>query len=674
MADETYDVGARVTLDTKAARAEGQRLVSTLDTIGRTIRGNSSLISGMTTRLLAVGGAYVGFQALTSTLGRAARAMYQLDAETTTTRIGLSSVFSAIEGISFGKAGSMAERVYGQLTDDAIESVATTKELFEIYSGIVGPIRAAGFELEKVRDMTKDTVNAASALGVDFPQAKRDVAAMVRGAAGMDVKLFQTLRSMNLIKEDAKEFNKFAQATRIEKIAEALKKAGVGGAAFGKSLPGRVSTFFDIVQQFSRAFSGPLFDSFSAKLGQVNDYLLANRGSIQAYLARVGTEMSLRFETVFDKATTGAKWIAGHWDQILSKAKEVVERMEVLAPQLARAYVGLSIGRELLGRGFEVASFAGSMGNKYAAGAAGVAAAAAGKGGKGGIGLADLEQRRSHLGAWNAGRGWGSAGQSTMTYVPEVIGFGAAGSSAAGAAGGGSSAGVAAAAGMSGATVALLALAAAAATVGAVVQAASDQWVFARDTLGEMLKPAESLWTHLKQLGSNLWDIVQPLVRLSGGGLFIVLTTGLQVLATVLDGVVFVVERVTSVFAWLAQKLDVLVDFGFQQVLIKITKRMSEINEFLYGPKKAKNLEYSGDNRMDARRGMFAGDSMPTERGVAVPKQRPMVVNDFRNSKFSIKQDFKNADPDRILRVFVAGIEKEAEKRIRSPYAPAFSR
>lgn len=667
MADAEYDVGSRITLDTKQAETNARKLSSEMRSLGESIRGTNSLVSSMGTRLFALGSAYLGFHAIKNAVSSVTRSMFEFEKETSRTQIGLASVFSAVENVSFSKAQAMAENVYGKLVDDAIESVATTKELFDIYAGIVGPIRAAGFELDKVRDITKDVVNASSALGVDFPQAKRDVAAMSRGAAGMDVKLFQMLRSMNLIKEDAKEFNALTQKSRIEKMAEALKKAGVGGAAFGRSLPGRISTFVDVIEQFRRSLARPVFDAFADRLGEVNDYLIKNRNSITSYLVRVGTQMVISFDTAFDRAITGAKWVSEHWDSIIEKTREVVARMEVVAPQLAKAYLGLSIGRQLVGGGMQALGTAGQMGMRFGGGAASAAAGTAA-----GATLAKaVEEGMGN--ALLAPHMLGSSSYATNMakmpeYVPQVIGFGAA-SAAEGTAAGAAAAG---GGGMSAAAVGMAAFGVAIAAVGSIVYAVTDQWQVFKPALEETMKPLHKLWETTKTLGEHLWQVARPLVRIVGGALFMGLTQGIEYTVTGLERFLSFVDIFVSKIAEYANGLDEVVKFVMEKSIGALEKHFRGIRDFVYGTRPDKPLDYTGKDRERNRRTGPQISTMPFAKPAS--DKRPMFVNDFRNSRFTIKQEFKNSDPDRIMRIFTNGLAKQAERRLQSPYAPAFSR
>ena len=68
------------------------------------------------------------------------------------------------------------------------------------------------------------------------------------------------------------------------------------------------------------------------------------------------------------------------------------------------------------------------------------------------------------------------------------------------------------------------------------------------------------------------------------------------------------------------------------------------------------------------RGGLFG---QPTEFQAQMPTERPTTVNDFRGSKITVKQEFREADPDRVMVQMIDDINKQAEMRIRTGFAPA---
>ena len=221
MAEEstTYQVKADLVLEVARAKRNATQMQQKIQDLGRRIKGTSSLAGGLTRNLIAVGGAYLGISVLSRAFMGATRSAMTYTSELEKTQIALTSILAAVQGTEWSQAQKTAGRVFEQVRTDSIKSVATARELFTIYQGIVGPIIAAGHGLEKVRTITRDTVNAAGVLGVDLAQAQRDISMMARGTAGMDVKLFSMLRSTGAIAETTEEWNKsLTGAERIDKL------------------------------------------------------------------------------------------------------------------------------------------------------------------------------------------------------------------------------------------------------------------------------------------------------------------------------------------------------------------------------------------------------------------------------------------------------------------------
>jgi len=69
-------------------------------------------------------------------------------------------------------------------------------------------------------------------------------------------------------------------------------------------------------------------------------------------------------------------------------------------------------------------------------------------------------------------------------------------------------------------------------------------------------------------------------------------------------------------------------------------------------------------------------ETMPTETSKRhrAPRDRQTTINDFRFSKFDIKQEFAEGfDPDRIAVAFASDLAKLGEMRMQSAYAPLFA-
>jgi hypothetical protein len=487
-----------------------------------------------------------------------------------------------------------------------------------------------------VLDITTVTVSAASALNVDFGQAQRDISLMVRGAAGMDVKLFSLLRSTGAIAESTEDWNKkLTAAERVNKLSDALGKFRSAGDKYAKSWAGVTATFGGIVQEFGRAGMAPILSLIGYRLEKVNDYLLENRASIEATLTSLGNRTANALDSVFTKAQNGFEYTVKNWDRILGKISEATEQMRRFAPLLAAAY-----------------------GAKALAGGGSGVLNAFGVGGDGGGGLA-------------AGKFAG----------------GAAGAAGVGAAGGGAAGAGGFLAAISGPLVAALAAA------GAVAAFASDHFQ-AFSAIWENM--TAGMGGQLMELWESLKGAFLPLLKNWGGVISVLLLPVLQLLMFSFRGLIkaltLLLDGAAAVYGWIYDKLnpaftfllDLFVQFG--DALRDLGKilgfEVQKIRGFTIEDKEAHKYEGGFDAFVADKQG-FMGRRLNGDPEMAkqaellrtMPAQRSTTVNDFRGSRITVKQEFAGKhDPDRILQAMVSDITRQAERRISSGYMPALAR
>lgn len=676
-----YDVRASLTLQARNA-GEIRRLSSEVRQLGEQIRGSSNAARGMLNQLLAMGGAYAGISAIKGAFRGLVTSAVGYVSELEKTKIGLQSVVSAVEEVPWEEAGRRGEAAFKKVREMAILSPATSKEMFDIFQGIIGPIESAGFSMQKVLDITNDTVLAASALNVDYAQATRDISMMARGTAGMEVKLFSMLRSTGAIKEDAKEWNALLPAQRVEKLSTALKKFAGSGKAFGSSWAGVTSTFADIVDNFKASAFSPIMKVMGRNLERFNGYILEHRAELEAFFERVGTDVAMRLDTWIGKARTGFTYVITHWDEIVAKFDAVVSKVKEVAPIIAKAAIawqGVQLGREVVGGGIAAA---GTMGQLVSGVGGGLAGAFAGKQAAAGAVAASGATRALQLEGFTEAMLMGGA----MT--------GGAGAGGAGAAGAGATA-------AGGALVALgpilLAFAVVVAAVGAMFLAAKDNWaafqaIFAESTGG--------LVEELVRLGKAVWSFLAPVLKVVGHILLTILAPAFTLLVTAIRGVVWFLtvlfdifgQITTVIYEKLKPALTFLQDFfaklaswinnTFGKYWDKVDESRTEQErkavERAWGPNGTQRGGSTDPNTNWDRWNPALTGPLKTKDQVdlsKVAKAGVNVTNDFRGSRIQVKQEFKgDQDPDRIVLAMVHDLTRQAEQRISSGFAGALSR
>lgn len=649
MAGEKYTVEGELRIRAEAGVASVRRLADRLTALRSTVAGSQSIVRGLVGSVVSLGAGYVGINALAGAFRGVVGGAVEFQGQLESTRIGLSSVMAAVEGIPFAEAQRRASSLFEEIRTDALTSVATTRELFTVFQGIYGPLANAGLATDEIRETMRNTVTAASALGVDLAQAQRDISAMVRGTAGVDVRLFSMLRSTGAIAENTEAFNALSAPERIDRVRQALRRFEEAGAAYGQSFAGVVSTFQDIVETLTAAFFGPGFARVRSFLAGLNTQLLANRSAIEGALAVAGEQVANHLQRAFDYIDFAMRYVRDHWDEIVAKGERLVQQFRSVIPQMiqaAQAFAAFTVARSALGAGLGAAS-----------GAMNLAALL----GEGGVGLL----------------GGGAAA-------------GAGGAAAAGGAGGGLAA-------LEGALAALGAVAAPIAAVLAAV-AAAGYFVWERMSdfaaMFDMLRPAlEAIWADFMSIGASLWELLRPLLKIVGGSLFIMLFGGLLLL---IGGLRVLAATLAFVMEWLARFSNMIEEWIIDpllDLLMRVARGITELVGTLFGTHQGPHqsagtirghfpdgppidtrdpLDRLRDQIGDGTGMQFGRFAVPPS---AVPAdRRPVQHNDFRGSRITVHQEFRQADPDRVALQMIEDLNRQAEARIQSGFVPALTR
>lgn len=651
-----YEVEAELRLDpngaaTRAAVSLQQQLMS----LGQRLQGANNAALSMTRNMLALGASYVGIRALTNATSALVHDQLEYTAALASTRIGLTSVLSAVSNgnLSLAQSGRIAGVVFDQLRNDAIKSVGTAQDLFDIYQAIVGPVVAAGKGLTDVRTLTRDSVSAAAALNVDFMQARRDMTLMVRGAAGMDVKLFSMLRSTGAIAETTEQWNKsLTGAQRVEKLEAALAKFRPAADMYAKSWRGVTSTFSDIRHELGRAGVQPILDAATRGLGRVNDALISHQVDLEAAMRRGGERIASVIDRGFEAAVDGVRYVVNHWDELLKRGEHFGRMMIAAAKSfavyqaagLAMSGVGGVLG--MVGRSPLPGLMSGSV--AAAAAASGPAAAA--------------------MPEW---------------FQPTSLALAGAGAGA----GAGEGAG-AAAAGVGLGSVLAVAGAVAALAVGAAAAYAELEPMRAAlggigDSFGAL---GGELWTMIKQVGAALLPVLKILGSVIGGTLMLAATALVAVLRPLVAGITFVFEWIEKLTTYLWETAKPYLHDFFQDVKeffdyfnigaeqlygasTKVKAALFNMEEHHPLSKPEKLFNAADEYKFNSVTG--AGN-LPVDMNV--PTGRTTHTYDFRGSKIEVKQSFKEADPDRVLMQMIDGLGRAAEMRLQSGFVPALTR
>jgi hypothetical protein len=642
VADENYDVEAKITVKGDQSKKSVGGLVR--EVLGVT-KATSSATSGIYSLLRSTVGlasAYFGVRALTSGFVGLAASSFAYASTLDKQRTGLSAILAATQpmfaGISDGQermnaAGVLGGAIFRQLQDDALKSVATSQEMFSIYSAIAGPLAGAGAKLSEIRQITNDTVAAASVLGVDFGQASRDIMLMSTGAAGMDTMLFRMLKSTGQITESTQEWNQMLPEKRLARIKESLSGYRAAAGAFEKTLPGVTSSVLDFFQRFRAAFmAGPL-EGLRKSLVRLVGIFQAHQSQILALLTTAGEAFDKYLEPVFTGIGDSVEYFLDNWEAISLRMQEtwnnikgwgafVGDKAEKFAPTLKGAaigYAGVKVASAAVGGSIPAAAGSAISGQLAAAGTV----------------IAEIAKD-----LFAVGLGF----ELVILPITVLIGF-----------------------------------------VGAMI----DTW----DSLLLVVMPIgaflQEIFTTLWGLLSSILSVVWPLAKIVG----IILLGALVAVGGLLIGFArlvwplfkLIIDGWTLIFEYIGKALDVVYGYFVKwfEGLAKFFGGVLDIGYDTRGERASSGGAGWIDGFMDSFKANF--EKFSKQKGedeslIAAAeagnkgKAKATTVNDFRGSKIEVKQDFRQADPDRIWLQMVDGINEAATKRIASALTPDFTR
>lgn len=699
MATET-EIKARLTLDAKQAQAQARSYQQSLGNLQQKIRGTQSATGGLIKQTLALGAAYFGISTGVRVFKSLTGSAIKYTADLEKTKIGLTSVMSAVNEVPWERGVKQAEAAFSILKKMSITSPAGPQDMFNIFQGIVGPLRAAGTEMDRIYAITNDTVLASSALGVDFEQAQRDISLMARGAAGMDTKLFSLLRSTGAIAESTEEWNRgLSDTERVAKLEVALKKFAGSGDAFGNSWAGLTSTFKGIVDELKRAAATPVMAAMQENLKKFNNTLIANRVHLESLMKSYGMRVAEWINVAADASVKGFKYLQENWASITAKFDQAMSVLKKYGPMLAKV-AGVSMAADMA-RG----PLAGAVG---AAGAIAPGLMAGGKavGGKVGGFLGAFRG----LGEFGAGEFGATAGLAAS--VAGGSGVAAGGAGAAAGAGGAGAAGAAAG-------VALAPIVAILASMAAVALAVKANWDPLVAFLGGDLASAGDT---AMGIFSDLWGVVGPLLESVGTIMLSVLAPALKMLLVSFEFLAGILRPILQVLGGLARLLAGVLRAGFEWLMDNLSflaDKLSPITEYASNAGSAlmflaetfgafvdntladaaRMRQEAAQARFDAQEAGWApmGKDYNASKIASDAMALTMAANDsfLKDSKTGgakkkvpggrggstvnvqkmiIKQDFKNADPARIVTQMIGDITRQAENRVQTRYQGALTR
>jgi len=581
-------------------------------------------------QMIGVGAAVAGVHALTGAFSGLVREAAQYSSFLETAKISIGTVLSQVEHVSLSAAMKMAEGSFGRLQQAAIRGVGELQDYVGVFQNVVAPARAAGQSIMQIEEMTTNAVTAAAALGVDFQQAGRDMNMMATGVAGTDVKLFRILHNMGAIREDAKAFNALSSSDRLVKLQQALAGFSASAALAARTWPGLLSTFSEIRKTLMTSLMGPLFEKLRTAFERVVDHVMANFQRLKDQFGALGDRLAGKLGPFIDRAVDGLLWVIDHFGTIVSKAAQLGAQIQKWAPTLLRAAVA-----------WEAVSLA-----RAAAGVAGGVA----RGVMGGVNMA--AGAALAVGAGGAGAAGAAAAVPEMALFAEALAIIAP-------------------------LVAPIAIGIVA--VGSAFLALQGMWSQLTPTIDIVKRQFGEIFENFIIAGAQLGEVLLPVLRVIGSVILPVLVFAFENFMFHLKVLSVIARAAGAVFAWAAPYVQRFSDV-FMKVIADLINGISKMFDFfldfLHIAKAAVPTEAFDNRASPSGAGMMseANMSFDPNAAAAAPAARGGSHYDFRGSKISVKQEFREADPDRVMMDMFGDMARFAEQKIQSGFVPALTR
>jgi hypothetical protein len=186
----------------------------------------------------AIKGLVAGFAALSAVGGFAAviRQGVEFNKTLETSELGIASLIAAqsklvdaqgkaVEGQeALAVAIGLSKQQMFQLRIAGLETAATTTQLVEAFQQAVGPGLTAGLNLDEVRKITVQIVQAAGALGVPMAQVAQEVRAILDGSIDINARV---AKSLGITNEQVKTWRE--QGTLVEELNKRMEAFTIAG-------------------------------------------------------------------------------------------------------------------------------------------------------------------------------------------------------------------------------------------------------------------------------------------------------------------------------------------------------------------------------------------------------------------------------------------------------------
>lgn len=251
-------------------------------TLGSSIREGGGKLRSLTTKILALVGAYKALQGVSSYFSR----IFDFSSNLESSQIAIASVIGATNNISdaqgrtlqgvekFNAAQEISARLMDEIQTQALQSTATFDSLVEGVSGIIAPATKAGVSLEKLPQFAVTAAQAMAAMKIPVQQMRTEIEALLSGNISRTQDILAT--NLGITGEMVKNWQK--QGTLVEELEKRLSTFAEAGEATAQTWTGLKSNLEDAFDYLSSKTGKGVFEGAKQSYRELLDLLINTKG------------------------------------------------------------------------------------------------------------------------------------------------------------------------------------------------------------------------------------------------------------------------------------------------------------------------------------------------------------------------------------------------------------
>lgn len=218
-------------------------------------------------------------------------------------KVGIAGMLAVQKGTAFDQQLGAASGVIAQLRKDAALGAGELSDYTTAFQQFVTPVLAAKGSLEDVQKLVRLSIGAGAAM---------------RGQEGIGLGSMDVLQAMGgsltahqsqilgplLGHEGLAKVRAADPAERLKIITAALERMDPAVKAAGQTWSAQMAAFKDNLSQVAVTATKPLYDAWSVKLREANEWLSANKNNLVEYAEVWGSKAIKVWDTMIERAKT----------------------------------------------------------------------------------------------------------------------------------------------------------------------------------------------------------------------------------------------------------------------------------------------------------------------------------------------------------------------------------